>query len=92
MTQPLSRKGDTNQAGGRIERGAENVLCNGKQVGLHVSPISPHNPRRKSAHKRAVTTSASPDVICEGSNVLRVTSGNSCGHSIVEGSEDVIVS
>ena len=92
MGNKLSRKGDKNQEGGAIERGAQQVICNGKPVGLHVSTISAHRPSRKSKHKRAVTTSASEDVICEGAKVLRVTSGNSCGHSIVEGSEDVIVS
>lgn len=92
MGNKLSRKGDKNQEGGAILRGASEVICNGIPVGMHVSPISPHRPSRKHKHKKAVTTSASPDVICEGSPVLRVTSGNSCGHSIVQGSEDVIVS
>lgn len=90
MGQPLSRKGDKNQAAGAIVRGAATVVCNGIPVGLHVSPITPHKPGGK--HKAAVTTTASPDVICEGAPVLRITSGNSCGHSIIEGSPDTIVS
>lgn len=84
MGNPLSRVGDTNQAGGAITRGAGTVVCNGIPVGLHVSPITPHPPYKK--HSSAVTTSASPDVICEGAPVLRISSGNSCGHSIVQGS------
>lgn len=90
MGTPLSRVGDSNQVGGKIVRGAGTVICNGIPVGLHVSPITPHPKGKK--HKVAVTTTASPDVICEGSPVLRVTSGNSCGHSIVQGSSDTIVS
>ncbi len=90
MGTPLSRVNDTNQAGGAITRGASTVICDGIPVGLHVSPITPH-PKGK-RHKRAVTTTASPDVICEGSPVLRVGSGNSCGHSIVTGSGTVVVS
>lgn len=89
MGYPLSRKGDVNQARGAIIRGAATVVCNGIPVGLHVSPITPHGPGK---HKRAVTTTASPDVVCEGAPVLRVTSGNSCGHSIVTGSKDTVVS
>lgn len=91
MGQPLSRKGDKNNSipPGTIVRGANTVFCNSIPVGLHVSPITPHG---KGKHGAAVTTSASPDVICEGSPVLRVTSGNDCGHSIIEGSENVIVS
>lgn len=89
MGTPLSRLGDMNQARGKIMRAAVTVFCNGIRVGLHVSPITPHGP---GVHARAVTTTASPDVICEGAPVLRITSGNSCGHSIVTGSKDTIVS
>lgn len=95
MGNPLSRKGDKNQVGGAIVRGAGTVVCNGKPVGLHVSLITPHEPfsrKRHPPHRAATTTSASPDVFCEGSPVLRVTSGNSCGHSIVQGSTNVDVS
>ena len=93
MGQPLSRQGDQNQEGGRIMRGANTVFCDGIPVGLHVSQMSSHRPygKRHPPHEAAVTTSASPDVICEGSPVLRVTSGNSCGHSIIQGSDTVTV-
>ena len=86
----LSRLGDTDQPGGAIMRGASSVFCNGIPVGLHVSQITPHS-NWKDPHKNAVTTDASTTVICEGSQVLRVGSGNSCGHSIVQGSPDVNV-
>ena len=90
----LSRVGDKNQEGGAIQRGAGTVFANGIAVGLHVSKISPHAPwSRKShpPHQAATTTSASPTVFAEGSAVLKVGSGNSCGHSIVQGSPDVFV-
>ena len=89
----LSRVGDTNQAGGAIIRGAESVFANGIKVGLHVSLITPHSPWGKPhpPHKAASTTTGSPTVFCEGVPVLRVGSGNSCGHSIIQGSEDVFV-
>lgn len=87
----LSRKGDKNNAGGQIIRGAGTVFANGIPVGLHVSTITPHDPWGKPhpPHDSPTTTSGSPTVICEGCNVLRVTSGNTCGHSIVEGSSDI---
>ncbi len=89
----LSRQGDTNQTGGAIMRGASTVFCNGIPVGLHVSQITDHAPwgKRTGQHRAAVTTSASDTVIAEGSQVLKVGSGNSCGHSIVQGSSDVFV-
>jgi uncharacterized Zn-binding protein involved in type VI secretion len=87
----LSRIGDVNQNGGAIVRGAGTVICNGIPVGLHVSPITPHPPssRRDRSHLNASTTDGSPTVFAEGCPVLRVTSGNTCGHSIVVGSPNV---
>jgi hypothetical protein len=90
----LSRKGDKNQAGGAIIRGAGTVFANGINVGLHVSQITPHSPwrrRQHPPHEAATTTAGSPTVFCEGVPVLRVGSGNSCGHSIVQGSPDIFV-
>ena len=87
----LSRKGDANSTGGKIMRGADNVYANGIAVGLHVSQITPHAPWGKPhpPHDAAKTTDGSPTVFCEGVPVLRVGSGNTCGHKIVEGSDNV---
>lgn len=89
----LSRKGDANTTGGKIVRGAGTVFANGIPVGLHVSDITPHAPWGKPhpPHKAAKTTDGSPTVICEGVPVLKVGSGNTCGHKIVQGSPDVNV-
>ena len=89
----LSRKGDQNQVGGAIMRGAATVIANGIPVGLHVSQITPHAPwgDPHPPHDAATTTSGSPTVFAEGSPVLKVGSGNSCGHSIVQGSPDINV-
>ena len=88
----LSRKGDANTTGGRIMRGAGTVYANGIAVGLHVSGITPHAPFGKKPHpphRAAKTTDGSPTVITESCPTLRVTSGNTCGHSIVQGSPNV---
>ena len=85
----LSRKGDANQVGGKIIRGAGTVFANGIQVGLHVSDITKHPGGGK--HNAAKTTEGSPTVFAEGVAVLRVGSGNDCGHKITEGSPDVFV-
>jgi len=89
----LSRKGDANQAGGTIIRGAKTVIANGIEVGLHVSGITSHAPWGKPhpPHDAPTTTDGSPTVIAEGSPVLRIGSGNTCGHSIVQGSPDIFV-
>jgi uncharacterized Zn-binding protein involved in type VI secretion len=87
----LSRKGDKNNAGGAIMRGAGTVFANGIPVGLHVSQITPHSPfgRPHPPHKAAKTTQGSPTVFAEGAPVLRVGSGNTCGHRIAQGSSNV---
>ena len=84
----MSRKGDANQAGGRIIRGAETVFANGIKVGLHVSPITPHG---EPPHESPTTTDGSPTVFAENCPVLRIGSGNTCGHSIAEGSPNIYV-
>lgn len=89
----LSRKGDKNSAGGQIKTGASSVFANGIAVGLHVSDITPHAPFGNShpPHKAAKTTDGSPTVFCEGKPVLRVGSGNTCGHKITQGSPDIFI-
>ncbi len=89
----LRRVGDKNQVCGAIMRGASTVLANGINVGLHVSQITPHAPwgNPHPPHAAAKTTSGSPTVFAEGVPVLRVGSGNSCGHSIIQGSPDIQV-
>jgi uncharacterized Zn-binding protein involved in type VI secretion len=89
----LSRKGDVNQEGGQIIRGAGTVFANGIAVGLHVSTITSHAPwgRPHPPHDSPTTTDGSPTVFAEGSPVLRIGSGNTCGHSIVQGSPDIFV-
>lgn len=87
----LSRKGDENTTGGKIMRGAGTVFANGIPVGLHTSQITPHAPfgRPHPPHRAARTTEGSPSVFCENDPVLRVGSGNTCGHKIVQGSPNV---
>lgn len=93
----ISRQGDANQVGGKIMRGAGTVFANGIPVGLQSSQITPHAPWPRGKynphppHEAATATSASPTVFAEGSQVLKVGSGNSCGHSIIEGSPNVNV-
>lgn len=89
----LSREGDANDAGGKIVRGSTTVFANNKGVGLHTSTITPHAPwgPPHPPHDKATTTEGSPTVFADGVPVLRVGSGNSCGHKIAEGSDDVFV-
>ena len=88
-----SRIGDANSAGGTIIRGAPTVICNGIPIGLHVSQMTSHQPwgNPHPPHEAATTTDGSPTVFAEGSPVIRIGSGNKCGHPIVVGSPNVFV-
>lgn len=89
----LSRVGDRNQAGGAIMKGASTVFANGKKVGQLGNQITPHAPwgPPHPPHDAATVTSASNTVFANGIKVAKVGSTNSCGHSIVEGSNNVNV-
>ena len=92
----ISREGDTLTTGHSCTSQTQldtptqsTVFANGIQVGLHVSDITKHPGGGK--HNAAKTTEGSPTVFAEGIAVLRVGSGNDCGHKITEGSPDVFV-
>lgn len=82
----ICRIGDTNQAKGAIISGSSTVFANGILLGLQGSKLTPHG---KGPHKAATVTNGSPTVFVDGLPVARVTSGNSCGHSMSQGSPDV---
>jgi uncharacterized Zn-binding protein involved in type VI secretion len=86
----LCRIGDTNEARGAIVAGARTVFANGILVGQLGSRISPHAPW-KGPHSSAVVSQGSPTVYADGIQVARVTSSNSCGHHMAQGSPDVFV-
>lgn len=90
---PISRLGDINTTGGKIIRCATTVFAGNKPVGLHPSPITPHAPWGKThpPHAVACTTTGSLRVFAQGAPVLRVGSGNTCGHSIITGYPQVLV-
>jgi uncharacterized Zn-binding protein involved in type VI secretion len=83
----IARFGDVNQTGGAIMRGAATVMVEGKPAGLHPSQITDHAPYGQAhpPHAAAVTTTGSVTVMIEGSPVLLVGGGQTCGHSIVQG-------
>lgn len=86
----ICRVGDTNDMKGAITSGASTVFANGILVGLQGSTISPHNPF-KGPHNSATVSAGSPTVFADGKPVARVSSLNSCGHSMAQGSPDVYV-
>lgn len=89
----IARHDDTNEEGGAIISGASTVYVNGKLVGLLGDTITSHSPfgDPHPPHEAATITSSSGTVYADGILVAWVGSENSCGHSIVAGSEDVVV-
>ena len=90
----IARHSDTNEEGGAILSGASTVFVNGQlvaQIGNLIEPHAPWDPTEHPPHENATVTSGSSTVIADGVFVAMVGSGNSCGHTIVSGSTDVIV-
>lgn len=93
MPGQLSRVGDTTITGGRIITGAPTVLANGRPVGVLMSLVSPHAPAPKEKrHVCAKVITGSSNVFVEGKPVLRTGSFCTCGHTIIQGSLNIIVS
>jgi uncharacterized Zn-binding protein involved in type VI secretion len=86
----IARHGDTNEEGGTIVSGASTVTVNGQLVAQVGNLVEPHYPGGV-PHETATITDGSSTVKADGVLVAFVVSGNSCGHSIVAGSSDVIV-
>jgi uncharacterized Zn-binding protein involved in type VI secretion len=87
----ICRVGDKNETGGELLTGSSSVFINGIAVALHPSDISPHAPwgNPHPPHENAKTTEGSESVFVEGQPVVLMGAGNTCGHKIVEASEDV---
>ena len=82
----IARHDDANDEGGTIVSGATTVFVNQRLVAQVGNQIEPHP-----SHEIADITDGSSTVIADGVAVAFVGSGNSCGHVIKTGSEDVIV-
>ena len=86
----IARHDDPNEEGGTIVSGASTVVVNGQLVAQVGNLVEPHYPGGI-PHETATITDGSGTVKADGVLVAFVGSGNSCGHSIVSGSTDVIV-
>lgn len=89
----IARDTDTNEEGGAIISSASTVKVNGLLVALIGDTITPHAPYGipHPPHEAPTITDGSGTVKADGKFVAWVNSGNTCGHSIVVGSPDVIV-
>jgi uncharacterized Zn-binding protein involved in type VI secretion len=85
----VSRVGDMTVAQGRILLGAATVTVEGRPLGLHVSPISPH-PKGK-PHAVAKTVMGSKTVQAEFRPVLYTGCMTTCGHPILTGARTVTI-
>lgn len=85
----LSRVNDTTINNGRILLGAPTVIAEGRPVGIHVSPITPH-PKGK-PHAVSKTIQGSATVRAQGKPVLYVGCMTTCFHPIQTGCARVIV-
>jgi len=86
------RINDVNEKGGAAQGGASSVIINGRNASCVGDSVTPHAKRhKKKPHCCATVASGSSRVIVEGRKLTYVGANDSCGHSRVTGSDDVIV-
>lgn len=89
MASPVARIGDMiNAPGGLIVKGAPTVIVEGRPIGTHPSPITPHV-NYKPPHVGAFTAMGSATVFAEGQPILYVGIPATCGHFIATGATTV---
>jgi uncharacterized Zn-binding protein involved in type VI secretion len=91
----VQRVGDKNSAGGIILTGNPTVLVNGRPIATVGASVSPHpccGARGcPPVHCAALTTATSPTILVGGEPVCTTGDLDTCGHSRLLGSFDVIV-
>jgi uncharacterized Zn-binding protein involved in type VI secretion len=91
----VQRVGDANQVGGVILEGDPTVLVNGRPVATIGDSVSPHFccgvPHCPPIHCSAETTATSATVLVGGKPICVTGDIDTCGHSRVLGSTNVIV-
>ena len=95
MGKAVQRVGDRNSAGGLILRGDSTVLVNGRAVAVQNAPVSPHpccGARGcPPVHCSAKTQSSSGGIVVNGIPLILFNDTDTCGHTRVGGSPDVVV-
>ena len=95
MSKNVQRVGDRNSAGGVILRGDSTVLVNGRAIALQNSPVSPHPccgaQGCPPVHCNAQTRASSNNILVNGLPLIILNDTDTCGHTRVAGSPDVVV-
>lgn len=95
MPGAVCRVGDKNAAGGIILVGDPSVLVNGRPIAVFGAKVSPHPCcGRKGCpptHCSAKTTSTNGAILVNGKPVVTLGDIDTCGHSRLGGSTNVIV-
>jgi uncharacterized Zn-binding protein involved in type VI secretion len=95
MAKAAQRVGDMNQVGGVILNGDSSVLINGRAAAVVGSSVSPHpccgSPTCPPTHCSARTTALGTGVLIGGKPLVVTGDKDTCSHSRVMGSADVLI-
>ena len=95
MAKAAQRVGDTNQVGGVILNGDSSVLINGRAAAVAGSSVSPHpccgQRGCPPVHCSARTTALGISVLIGGKPLVATGDKDTCNHSRVMGSADVLI-
>ena len=87
------RVGDANQGGGLIMQGDPTVLVNGRPIAFVMAQVSPHPPCGAPGgqkHCQAQVTPKAGAILVNGKPVAIWPTVDSCGHTRLTGSFDVL--
>lgn len=95
MGRAVQRVGDQNSAGGLILRGDATVLVNGRNIAVQNAPVSPHPccgaQGCPPVHCNAQTQASIGEILVNGIPLIILNDTDTCGHTRVGGSPDVVV-
>ncbi len=95
MGRAVQRVGDQNSAGGLILSGDATVLVNGRNIAVQNAPVSPHPccgaQGCPPVHCNAQTQASTGEILVNGIPLIILNDTDTCGHTRVGGSPDVVV-
>lgn len=80
------RQGDKNSGGGSVQHGVESVIVNNKQISVKGNPVTGHGD-----HDSTKTNNTQETVFADSKPVIRVGDKDHCGHTRIDGSDNVFV-
>lgn len=91
MAKKIVRKGDPNNARGKVINACDTVIINGKATARKGDPVNQHPGKGNHSHPINPIMQGNNTVIIGGKAVAYVNSQDRCQHKMADGSNNVVV-